>query len=419
MAGFDPILLGTTANDRTGDTFRAGGTKINTMLEELFNITATKRVIINSLSDFPTPAASVITLLADTQYLLANDVNLGANRIVLASKTTVSGIESILITLSYTGTGDMFTILNTSNRINNLGISCVSGRVLNLSDNADSVFRMNDCSVSCDRFAILNSTGASGTSARFTTVSPSAVTTSGITFTGGFNTLLWEVSTINMSAGIAFNLGTATFDAFITDTILTNLSGGTTFLSGAASSANINVGGLGQVKTTLSTGAGTLLSGITTSDSRWEFLHNDDIMDTRPDSLISMQGNSTDTVISGSGTYVLVAGTWVVDTTSQFTSTTAGRATYTAGKDARLPVTFSCSVEPTSGANKLISVKVAMNGTVVDNSKRTALVSSGDPTSITMPWQETFSTNDYVEVFVTNDTDTVDILVSSAIGRIN
>ncbi len=29
MAGFDPIDLGSVADDRTGDDFRAGGTKIN------------------------------------------------------------------------------------------------------------------------------------------------------------------------------------------------------------------------------------------------------------------------------------------------------------------------------------------------------------------------------------------------------
>jgi len=412
------IIIG-TQDGGTGDTYFDAFTKTQANFDELFAINITKRILINELSDFPTPVAGVITLAANTQYFIGNDVNLTTNRLVMGSNTAVSGIESIVVTLTYTGTGDMFTVLNNRVRINNLSISCTTGRVLNFSDNTDTIFRMNDCSVSCDRFGVFNSSGAIGTTARFTNVSPSTISTGGSVILGGWNTWLWEVSAANLVGGSFYDLGTATFNAFISNTVLADLSAGTTFLTGAAGSANINTDGIGQVVSTLSSGAGSLLSGITTSDARWEFFGNTNILNTRPDALLSMQANATATVIAFSGTYVLVAGTWVVNSTSQFTGTAAGRSTYNGGKDTRVPISYSCSVEPVSGTNKLISIQVAKNGTVIGDSKRTVKADSGSPISIGVPWQETFSTGDFVEIFITNDTDAINVLVSSAIGRIN
>jgi hypothetical protein len=132
-----------------------------------------------------------------------------------------------------------------------------------------------------------------------------------------------------------------------------------------------------------------------------------------------MQSNATATVIAVAGTPVLVAGTWVVERSSQMTGTTAGRLTYDGGKDATLPITGSFTVEPVSGGAVNISIEVAIDGSVVPNSKRTANSSAGNPASITIPWQEIFATATFVEYFVTNETSTVNILASSATGRVN
>ena len=66
-----------------------------------------------------------------------------------------------------------------------------------------------------------------------------------------------------------------------------------------------------------------------------------------------------------------------------------------------------------------MSAYLAINGTIVAASRRQGTGSAGGPTSITLPWQHTFATNDYVEVFVENNTNATDILVSTAIGRVN
>ena len=414
------INIGAVANDRTGDTWRDAMDKANDNFTELFDIgTPEGQVIVNSLADFPTPLGQVITLLAETKYLIGSDVSIGDNRLVLASNTSVSGIESINVTLTYTGTGDMFTIINTRNRISSLSISCSAGRVLNFSDNTDSIFRMNDCSVACATFGLFNSNGTNGSTTRFTNVSPSSMTADGLSITGNWNTWLWEVSAVNVTAGELFDFGVATFNEIILDLILASLGAGTFLIKGAAGSANINTGGSAFISRMLTSGDGTPLSGVAPTDALWEFAHNDDIADTRPDGLLSMQSNAVATVVAAAGTPVLVAGTWVVERTSQFTGTTAGRLTYIGGKNITLPITGDLTVEPVSGGAVDISVEVSINGNVVPNSKRTTNASSGNKASLGIPWQDLLSTNDFIEFFVTNESTGVDILVSSAISRIN
>lgn len=378
-----------------------------------------KELLINSKSDFPDPVAGDITLEAETLYRLGNDIDLGTDRLILSEDTVVSGVESLVITLTYTGTGDMFTGVNVVNRISNLTIDCPNGRILNWSTNVFKLFRMNDVTIkACDKIALMNSVGGAAV-CRFTNVSPAEVTTDGIELTGDWNTFFHEVSSGTLSGGAYFNLGTATFDAFIVDLPLVSLAAGTNLISGASGSANINSGGIGLVTRALTSGAGTPLDGVSVEDALWSFKDNDDIADTRPDGLLSLQGNATATVIAVAGTPVLVAGTWVVERASQFTGTTAGRLTYNGGKAATLPVIGSFTVEPVSGGAVNVSIEVAIDGSVVANSKRTSNTSAGNPASITIPWQEVFSTASFIEFFVTNEDTTVNVLVSSGTGRVN
>lgn len=377
----------------------------------------TKETPVNSLSDLPAPVTEVITLLAGRKYSFGDDVDLGNNRIVMSEGSVITGIESTIITLTYTGTGDMITMSDVTVRVSNITLSAANGRVYNWSDTATKIGRFNDVSISaCQKVGIF--AGTSGI-LRFTNHSVTNAVVDGCEFTGNFRSLLWEVSAATMTAGALFNLGTATFDSFIATTVLGTLNGTSNFISGAAGSANINAGGDGSVITNRLSGTGTPLSGVTVNDALWNFFHNDDIADTRPDGLLSMQGNAVATTIGTAGTGVLVAGTWVVERTSQMSGTVAGRLTYDGVKDATLPMTGSFTVEPVSGGAVNVSIEAAIGGVVVPNSKRTANTSAGNPASITAPWQEVLSTTNFIEWFVTNEDTTVNILVSSGIHRVN
>lgn len=416
MAGFDPIDLGSVADDRTGDDFRAGGTKINTMLSELFDLGIDRLVVANKLSDFPVPVAGIILLLNKTEYLCGNDIDFGTNRIVMGAGSVLSGVDNAVITLSRTGAGDFITALNVQFKVKNLTLSTPSGRCFNQSDNTDTIFRVVDCIVVAANFGIFNS--ASGTIARFTNVSTGPISAGGCLITGSWGIWLWEVSAVNLLAGDWFDIGVATFQSFIADTIIISLASGSNFLKGTTGSANIKAGGIGQIRTILNTGLGSLLDTISINDALWEFFHNPNIPDTRPDALMSMQSNATVTTGSGAG-YTLVAGTWVNQGSSQYEFTAAGRFTYKGGKPSKVPLTYSLSAEPVSGNAKIMAFQFSINGVLEPDSKRTGSADAGKPANITMVWQNSFETDDFVEIFVTNDTDSIDVLVSSSIGRID
>lgn len=74
-----------------------------------------------------------------------------------------------------------------------------------------------------------------------------------------------------------------------------------------------------------------------------------------------------------------------------------------------------------SGASNsdIMAVYIAINGVVEYNSKATAFTDDEEDASITVIWQYEFNPDDYVEVYIANDSDTTDILVSGAVLRVN
>jgi hypothetical protein len=376
---------------------------------------ANKAIFINSLSALPAPIGGIITLLPNITYVQGEDLNIGTDVFALGMNTVWCGFESLNITLTYTGTGDLFTMVDTTNRIHNLTISATSGRLYNWSSTSGQQLRVTDVQSSSDEYGIF--TGVNSI-LRFTNVSPS-IATDGLEFVGSFASVLWEVSGAEINGGAFFRLGTAQFNSILVDKVLMTLAGGTEFINGLPNSGNISAGGLGTVLLTRIGGAGTPLVGVTPDDALWEFFHNDEIPDTRPDALLSMQNNAIETTITATDTPVLVAGVWTIKSVSQMTGDVDGRTTYIGGKDSKLPVTYSVSVEPASGTNIKMSAYVAIDGVVDPDSKRSGTASSGSPSSITIPWQDSFSTNGYHEVFVENNDNTTNILVESAISRTN
>lgn len=134
---------------------------------------------------------------------------------------------------------------------------------------------------------------------------------------------------------------------------------------------------------------------------------------------VYMQGNSTATVIASTATPVKVAGTWTVDIGSSFTGTTGGRLTYTGAETQICRVETSLSLDPVSGANQHISVYLAKNGTTIAGSRQMAHISHGAEMNMSLTWQLSLATNDYIEVFVQNGTATNNITVSRAVLSIH
>jgi len=131
---------------------------------------------------------------------------------------------------------------------------------------------------------------------------------------------------------------------------------------------------------------------------------------------VTLQDNSTDTVIAATATPVLVLGTWVVGSVGNFTGTTAGRLTYTGTATSVLSVHASITIEPVSGNNNQdLSVYLAKNGSIVATTRISAIISNGASQNLSFSSNESFATNDFIEIFVRNATSTANVTVIRAI----
>lgn len=386
----------------------------------------TKTVLINTMSDFPSAVAGVRTLAGGTDYFATNDLITSDRFDVSAGDIVVRGSDSSVISFEYTGTGDMFTGVDATFRLGRITLIALTGRCWNMTDNTGAAFfQFIDGTIEgCGRVGVIQGPASGYGAVQLNNVAMFGIITDGIEFTGTIGACLGLTNIATITAGSVYNLGTATFGSFnIDDSLIDLVGGGSFFISGTASSANILSGSLGTVVNTRIRGAGTALQNVTPDDDRWQFSLNDDIRDSRTDGLLSLQGNAVATTISGSSSdgsnAALIAGAWSTVAVSQMTGTAAGRLTHTGAKDTRLPVTGSVTVEPVSGGTIQINAYLVIDGVVDVGSRRSGSASPGSPAAITLPWQNTYAPTEFSEIFVENTANAVNILVSSAIHRVN
>jgi len=129
---------------------------------------------------------------------------------------------------------------------------------------------------------------------------------------------------------------------------------------------------------------------------------------------VSMTGNSTATTIASTATPVKVAGTFTLgDISTGWTGTTAGRLTHTAAT-ARHIINAIVTLDVASGSNHKISAYIAKNGTIA-SVKMTDTISAGAPRSIATFVNLSLAPNDYVEIFVRNESTTDSVIAVNAL----
>lgn len=381
---------------------------------------ATKTVSVNAIGDFPTAVSGVITLEDDTVYVISNDVST-SDRFVLGNNTTITGWSVFGPLLEYTGTGVMFTGVDTEYVIINARLKATLGTMFNFSDTVPGTSKigLNNINIeACDTIGTFTSLF----SLAVNNVVCQSTTSEGSLFTGsGWQLIsLRDYALITTSATLtAVDLGTSVSESIDIINPFIVAPSGAVAINGAANDANLTATGEGQIAGTNFIGAVTPLTGIVVAnDVQWDSSNNQGIEETRPDSL-SYNTAGTTVTISSSGVPVVVAGTWIDGNSSQFTVSGTGRVTYIGVKDLHVPIDISLTADPVSGSNKDFSVCVILNGTPVTASCVPARASTSDKISVSVPWQYTFSTNDYIEVGIQNDTDTTNFTVSHGILRIN
>lgn len=369
---------------------------------------STNTVIVNEMSDFPGAILGVITLAADTQYYIQNNLST-AYQFAMSDNTVLQGADSAVASLTYTSTLAMFTSLGNNTKIAGLTINAVTGTFLDWESvygdgnqclirdsivNAATLGRVDNC----DGFSVFNT--------------QLNCITDGLTFEGtnGFVSASDFVSAL--SAGKLFDFGTSVNDAISLRNGVVIEAAGTYFISGLVDSGNIAAGAVGNVINVRKLGAGGFSENIDRTDALWEFFHNDGI----DDSINSLQAikDSSTVVIAAANTPVIVGSTWVGSHASRFTLTAGGRFAYT-GKGAHVNISGSISaigVVPTSRNFQFLLYK---NGVAISGAVFSRGFNNTGSGSISLVWQEDLVTGDYLELWVQNTETSDNLTINSVI----
>ncbi len=406
------INVGTTANDRTGDTWRDAFVKQNANNTELYSFIPDNVVVVNSESEFPDQDASTITLQPDTKYVCTGITT--AKSFIVGTGAVVTGAGQSIMGITYTGVGSMFTSTGTW-FLWDVQISCPNGLLFSATGtNAFVALHRASVTVCRDLGSFSSGAGLFLNSCSFF-----SVTNSGIVFVGAVGGLLIDkVQLSSTSTTIKMiDLGSATMPLFrITNSSI--LAGvGATSISGLASSGNINAGSKAVVSiVNLVQGGQTALSGITSSDIQWFFQQVTGVKNSRNagDSFLTVLETVTISVLA---TFVEVSGVnWSSAIQDRFTSTAAGVVTYTGIDDIDIKVSGFATVGKVGGGADEIEVRVAINWVSPDAglARSGGTTENASATSVPIESLVSISNGDNIRMIVANNDATANIEVSKA-----
>lgn len=399
------ISLTQTANNITIENTQATGGS------------ASNLVVVSEVSDFPTPAAGVITLADNTEYqIIANIAT--SNRFVMGSNTVVSGVDPFVTELSYTGTDTMFTFTSGNSGFSDVALKAANGQLLDASSvvSGTLLFRFTRWAEVKDLGVLGHSNTAINNS--FIVLHTGAGFSFGANVTDGrLNIDALTIASTTSATSTFVDLGTSIFDALsINNVSFLSTVLGQTFLSGVAGGGNIGGSKIGLVSRVTINGDMAALNGIANDDPGWDFTDNNKTQDTDPHAVLFLSAPASTTIVTA-GTPVQVNGTFTQDDVQVYSTTAAGAANYLGRRPQFVRIDVTMSFEPASGTNKDIFAQIAVNGTPLTATKVIRTASAGSAAVVSIDWAATLSQNDSVTIMVGNDTDTIAVNVNQLLIR--
>ena len=399
----------------SGQVYTANGTGSGSWT----SVSPVNRVVVNALSDFPTPSGGVITLAANTQYYIgATNVDIGSNRILYGTNSSITGAPAASKITSST-TGNLFTAADAGViTLERVSIDAASATLFSVTDatQGTTTVIMNTAQI-IQCAAIGTFTNILG----LNFVNNSVLDADqGITM-GSTNTVVSIRQFFAISTSATFkclDLASSSSSTIELVDLALNAPSGAVGIAGSTGSANVASGSVALVSSCEFLGGMSATDGnILNTDVRWKFVGNSGISDTTPAAFTRMNGNATATVIATAGTPVKVAGTFTEEVASHFTTDATGKITYNGQRNLCVSVDIVLSAQIATGTDDG-SVLLAKNGTVITNSAQQQELAAGDPRTMSTIWELDLAENDFLEIYVQNDDTTENITVVDAKFRI-
>jgi len=381
-----------------------------------------------AIADFGDVVGGAIQLAANTKYILRESVSTDV-RFIGGVNTVIAGEDDYIVALEYTGTGTMFTGVDVTTKFIQIGLTAPNGTMFDYEDTAgnegiNSIWITNSSIYATATIGRLKNQGALFINAS----SVSGITVDGFTIEGSlFGDIDINWTDMGMVAGTFLDLGTSVCTSVGINSYIADIPAGTTFLSGAVNSANIDANGEGTLTNgKFKSSAGTLLSGITEDDDRWDSKHNDRIRNTVRDALISVQGNTTVSGIVALNTPVKMVATFAESRSSGFSTDASGTIEQLLVKGELATITVSISGRMGSSNDKDCTFYLAVGtGTltasdIISESGVEVSLHSTKTYSTTLVWQTVLTQGMKVELWgEQNESVLDDIILRACSFRIN
>lgn len=373
---------------------------------------STKTIVVYDASDLPAPVGGIITLVAETEYKLQNDISI-SNEIVMSNNTILSGADRDLITLEYTGIDTFITAVDANVKIKDIRITCATGTLFDISSTTGAhKLNINSFNTLCDYVGTLDNLS----SVHIRNTNFQTVYSDGFILSGTFYAFIMDLVGLNMPSGTGngITLGTAVFTYFLITQTLTDVSTSGYSISGLANSGNIDPDGLGVITVSRNFGTATVSDNIFPTDDRWTFQLNAHVPDSY-DTVLATHGGAT-IPIATALTPVLIGATWTNQKLSRFTGTAAGTWTYT-GILTHVEIAASITANLTIGTD-VISYFLYKNGVQVTDSRIRVAVGTTIVGNANVIWEDDLVNGDYFQLYVQNDDVNQDIEIIDATMRI-
>jgi len=369
-------------------------------------------ILVDDISNLPNAIAGVITLEDNYTYYIASTIDLVGNRLIGGSNTTIIGSSSENSILTSTGLGVGVPLLSS---IYTTPIRHICIKDVDTAIEFDGSTNPNDVALDWTGVNFVNvpNIGIVKDASNFIFDKGAFINSKGLSFDGTIGTVGFG-NCLFSGDGLAGNLLELLSTCVITRRFIVIYSSIVAF--GSTTGINVNVSATVPTETYILdtinfSGGGTYLSGVMVNDNKTLFVNCKGIENTAEISQYYMNGNATTTTISSIGVAVKVAGTTTSSSITQKFTNTDNRATYIGSLTRFFKVTASLSVE--SGNNNQIGVYIAKNGTLISESEVLGTTSgTGRGENIVAQTLVQLSENDYIEIFIENESSTNNITVT-------
>jgi len=368
---------------------------------------ASNTVIVSVLTDLPSAVTGVIALADNTDYLFVASFA-SPSRFTMGNNTIVRSVDPRAVTLTYTGNQTMFTCGEGNQVIKDISLSCPTGKLFsnNLTTSGEFVMRWVRV-VECLAIGDLSKNLVGLYNLIFENVTGSL----GFVYQDGINKrLVMNQVTVLESGNATFkflDLGSAVFKSLSINLIeLLGTAGTQIFIKGQAGSANLADESFGYVSLVQTIGGMVGLSGIVYGDSGWEFRQVDNIQNSNAQALTTLNATAVTNIVT-QNVPVVINGVFTDQNSDYMTVSAAGRITLNERRPKDVNVSVVISGKPTSGISTF-TFYIAKNGVTIPASGISREIASSDLGVVSLTWMVDMDTNDYIEVFVDNNTGTTD-----------